>query len=230
MKNIPAGSVDLILTDPPYGTTSCKWDSVIDFEKMWGEINRVIKPNGAVALFGSEPFSSALRMSNLKNFKYDWIWFKEYGRDPFATNKRPMKSHEIISIFYKNQPLFNPQKTEGKPYEDKRKNQKVISEHYIKERVGIINTGTREPISVVSIRPSNNKSLHPTQKPVALMEYIIKTYTNPSDVVLDFTMGSGSTGEACLNTDRKFIGIERDEKYYNIAEERINKILYPDIY
>jgi len=221
MQNIKSGSIDAIITDPPYGTTACKWDSVIPFDKMWEQLNRIIKPNGAIVLFGSEPFSSALRMSNIKNYKYDIIWNKEYGRDPFATNKRPMKAHEVISLFYRKQPTFNPQKTEGKPYIDKRKNQKIQSEHYVKDRVGIVNKGTREPISVLNIRPSNNKSLHPTQKPVALMEYLIKTYTNEGETVLDFTMGSGSTGVACKNLNRSFIGIEQDDKYFEIAKERI---------
>jgi len=190
---------------------------------MWLQLNGIIKKNGAIVLFGSEPFSSALRMSNIKYYRYDIIWNKEYGRDPFATNKRPMKAHENISLFYGRQPTYNPQKTKGAPYIDKRVNQKVNSEHYIKERVGITNNGTREPISVVNIRPSNNNSLHPTQKPVALMEYLIKTYTNENETVLDFTMGSGTTGVACKNLNRHFIGIEKDEKYFKIAEERINQ-------
>ena len=226
MKGIEDKSIDAIITDPPYGTTACKWDSVIDFDLMWEQLNRIIKPNGAIVLFGSEPFSSALRMSNIKNYKYDIIWNKEFGRDPFATNKRPMKAHETISLFYKKQPIFNPQKTKGKPYKDKRVNQKVVSEHYIKKRVGIENKGTREPISVINLRPSNYKSVHPTQKPVALMEYLIKTYTNENETVLDFTMGSGSTGVACYNTNRNFIGIEQDENYFNIAQNRIEESKY----
>ena len=221
MQKIPSGSIDAIITDPPYGTTACKWDSVIPFDLMWEQLNRIIKPNGAIVLFGSEPFSSALRMSNIKNYKYDFVWSKGYGRDPFATNKRPMKSHELISIFYKKQPVFNPQKTEGKPYTDKRKNQKIISDHYIKDRIGIINTGTREPISVLNITPSNSNSLHPTQKPVLLMEYLIKTYTNEGETVLDFTMGSGTTMIACQKTNRNGIGIESDEVYFNTAKKRI---------
>ena len=223
MKSIPDRSIDAIITDPPYGTTACKWDSVIDFTLMWEQLNRIIKPNGAIVLFGSEPFSSALRMSNIKNYKYDVIWNKEYGRDPFATNKRPMKAHEIMSLFYKKQPTFNPQKTKGKPYLDKREGQKIKSDHYVKDRIGIVNNGTREPISVINIRPSNKNSLHPTQKPVELMEYLIKTYTNENELILDFTMGSGSTGVACVNTNRNFIGIEQDSKYFEIACERINK-------
>ena len=226
MKDIPDASVDAIITDPPYGTTECKWDSVIDFELMWEQLNRIIKPNGAIVLFGNEPFSSALRMSNIKNYRYDWVWNKEYGRDPFATNKRPMKAHENIILFYKKQPNFNPQKTEGKPYIDKRKNQKIQSEHYVKDRVVIVNKGTREPISVLNIRPSNRNSLHPTQKPVNLMEYLIETYTNENETILDFTMGSGSTMVACQNTNRNGIGIEQDENYFKIAEQRIKENEY----
>jgi len=183
--------VDAIICDPPYGTTACKWDSVIPFEPMWKQLNRIIKPNGAIVLFGSEPFSSALRMSNIKKYKYDWVWNKIHGKDPFAINKRPMKAHENISVFYNNSPTFNAQKTEGVAYVDNRKNTKIISQHYIKDRIGIVNTGTREPISIIDHKHSNHKSKHPTQKPVALMEYLIKTYTNEGEIVLDFTCGSG---------------------------------------
>ena len=226
MNNIPDGSVDLVLTDPPYGTTACKWDVVIPFEPMWKQLNRIIKPNGAICLFGSEPFSSALRMSNIKNFKYDWIWEKTVASNFAMCKKQPFKKHEIISIFYAKQPTYNPQMEEGKPYTDKRENGKrnasVGVENGVK-RIRIENNGTRYPSSVQKFSNGNNGNVHPTQKPVDLLEYIIKTYTNEGETVLDFTCGSGSCGVACVNTNRNFIGIELDKGYFDIAERRINE-------
>ena len=237
MRLIPSGSIDAIITDPPYGTTQCKWDSVIDFELMWEQLNRIIKPNGAIVLFGSEPFSSALRMSNIKNYKYDWIWEKNMGGAFALAKKMPLKRHEIISVFYKKQPTYNPQMQEySESTKKKFKNlQKVgkATEHKVGEVIKIkrsdyivdYNKGTY-PTSVKFFkRPhtANGNSLHPTQKPVALMEYLIKTYTNENETVLDFTMGSGSTGVAAKNLNRDFIGIELDDKYFNIAKERINE-------
>ena len=236
MKSIPSGSVDAIITDPPYGTTACKWDSVIDFDLMWLELNRIIKPNGAIVLFGSEPFSSALRMSNIKNYKYDWIWNKVLGKNFLLAKKMPLKSHEIISVFYKKQPTYNPQRTEKKSEatlkREKRKmdcNDKSISEHY--GRIKRVNSDSdyKYPVTIQTFKQQNKsnqfskKVLHPTQKPVELMEYLIKTYTNENETVLDFTMGSGSTGVAAKNLNRNFIGIEQDENYFNIAKERINE-------
>ena len=222
MKQIPTGSIDAIITDPPYGTTACKWDSVIDFELMWEQLNRVIKPNGAIVLFGSEPFSSALRMSNIKNYKYDWIWDKQRPSGSMLAKKRPMKYHEIASVFYKKQSLYNPQMTKGKMMT---KASGGKSDNYGKA----IPTVRREsdqyyPRSIQAFKACHNKTgkVHPTQKPVALMEYLIKTYTNEGEIVLDFTMGSGSTGVAAKNLNRSFIGIELDDKYFNIAKERIN--------
>ena len=224
MQNIPDGSVDMILCDPPYGTTACKWDSVIPFEPMWEQLNRVIKPNGAICLFGSAPFSSALRMSIIKNFKYDWIWEKTLASNFSLCKKQPNKKHEIISVFYKLQPTYNPQMEMGKPYKDKAI-KRTVSVHGGKESVKspICNNGTRYPSSVQKFSNGNNGNVHPTQKPVPLLEYLIRTYTNEGETVLDFTMGSGSTGVACVNTGRNFIGIELDEKYFNIAKERIDK-------
>ena len=224
MQNIPDGSVDMILCDPPYGTTACKWDSIIPFEPMWEQLNRIIKPNGAICLFGSEPFSSALRMSNIKNFKYDWIWEKTLASNFSLCKKQPNKKHEIISVFYKLQPTYNPQMETGKPYKDKAR-KRTVSVHGGKESVKspICNNGTRYPSSVQKFSNGNNGNVHPTQKPVPLLEYLIRTYTNEGETVLDFTMGSGSTGVACVNTGRNFIGIELDEKYFNIAKERIDK-------
>ena len=224
MKTIPDGSIDAIITDPPYGTTACKWDSIIPFDLMWEQLNRIIKPNGAIVLFGSEPFSSALRMSNIKNYKYDWVWEKEQGTNFALSRKQPLRKHEIISVFYQKQPYYNSvgDKLE-KPIKVKRgDNTKSITSQnnskYLKE--SIYNYKTKHSILNFK-RDRTNK--HPTQKPVLLMEYLIKTYTKENETVLDFTMGSGSTGVACVNTNRNFIGIEKDENYFNIARKRVEE-------
>jgi site-specific DNA-methyltransferase (adenine-specific) len=222
--------VDAIITDPPYGTTACKWDSVIPFDEMWERLNKIIKPNGAIVLFGSEPFSSALRMSNIKNYKYDWIWEKSVGTNFMNVKKMPNRSYEKISVFYKKLPTYNPQMREGKPYKDNRVIDKRTKTEALKSRAKYIkqdNKGERYPNGTINISSRNNKPVHPTQKPVALMEYLIKTYTNENELVLDFTMGSGSTGVACKNLNRKFIGIELDEGYFNIAKERIESVEPP---
>lgn len=220
MKRIEDKSIDMILCDLPYGTTACSWDSVIPFKDLWKQYERIIKDNGAIALFGSEPFSTKLRSSNLKIYKYDWIWQKPKGSGFLSAKKRPLKNHEIISIFYKKQPTYNPQMTKGKPYKNK---QGYIGE-YLKsstKRVETENHGTRYPVTVQPFKL--NTGLHPTQKPVELLEYLIKTYTNEGETVLDNCMGSGSTGVACINTNRNFIGIELEEKYFKIAKERIEE-------
>lgn len=234
MNKIADKSVDLILTDPPYGTTACKWDSVIPFDKMWEQLNRIIKDNGVVCLFGSEPFSSYLRMSNIKHYKYDWIWVKSTGSN-FATLKyQPMKEHEIISVFSKGTHDYYPIKEQRRGNE-KGKIRKATREKSIggngEEIYGFINKDRdtrsygelRFPSSVqfFANRNPKDRGLHPTQKPVALLEYLIKTYTKENETVLDFTMGSGSTGVACINTNRNFIGIELDDKYFEIAKNRI---------
>ncbi len=224
MKEIPDGSVDMVLTDPPYGTTACKWDSVIPLDKMWEQLKRIIKPNGAVVLFGNEPFSSHVRLSNLIDYKYDWKWDKVRGSN-FATVKiRPFNSFEDIMVFYSKQCTYNPQMWEGEPYTQK---QGFVGEAkqtgLNKKQVITVSDGRRYPLSI--IRESKQSGLHPTQKPVALMEYLIKTYTNENETVLDFTMGSGTTGVACKNLNRKFIGIEKDETYFNIAKKRIEEHL-----
>jgi len=223
MKNIPDGSIDAIITDPPYGTTACKWDSVIPFDRMWEQLHRVIKPNGAIVLFGSEPFSSALRMSNIKNYKYDWTWVKEQGTGFLNSKKQPLKNNETISVFYEKQPTYNPQMRLGfKPYTCKQGVHKT--QNYGKQTGAVtISNGERYPLNTIKFDRDKDKQ-HPTQKPVALMEYLIKTYTNEGETVLDFTMGSGTTGVACVNTGRDFIGIEQDEKYLKIAEERIKSL------
>ena len=297
MKNIPDGSVDLVLTDPPYGTTACKWDSVIPFEPMWEQLKRIVKRGGAIVLFGSEPFSSLLRASNIDWYKYDWIWEKEQSSSGLQAKIAPMKKHENISVFFqaptddttnaykwlkeyfqtekkkcglsskqmrellgnymashyftngeqfaipslddykklqktgffcvpydrikeeyeKGKNTYNPQMTEGKAYKGHFAPGAEVhgkSTHYVKD-----NGGTRYPTSILKFNRA--KGLHPTQKPVALLEYIIRTYTKESETVLDFTMGSGSTGVACVNTGRNFIGIELDDEYYSVACKRI---------
>lgn len=219
MKSIPDKSIDLVLTDPPYGTTACKWDTVIPFEPMWKELKRIRKDNTAIVLFGSEPFSSHLRMSNIKEFKYDWIWDKKKGGNIMLLKKQPYKTHEIISIFTRHNyyPIMTDQKERtGKTYSKGEAN-------------GINNYGDvrtykqKYPKSILEISNANqNGRTHPTQKPVALLEYLIKTYTLEGETVLDFTMGSGSTGVAAKNLNRNFIGIEQDDKYFEIAKNRIN--------
>ena len=234
MKDIEDGSVDLILTDPPYGTTACKWDSVIPFEPMWEQLNRIIKPNGAICLFGSEPFSSALRMSNIKNFKYDWVWKKPRGTGHLNSKKQPLRDVENVSVFYKKQCTYNPQYSIGKPYSAlKGGKMSKVSESGVTTYGKFMNgadyrndnNGFRYPKQVLEFGVVERGTLHPTQKPVPLLEYLIRTYTNEGETVLDFTMGSGSTGVAALNTNRTFIGIELDEEYFKIAENRIKQAI-----
>ena len=227
MKDIPDGSVDLILTDPPYGTTNCRWDTIIPFDPMWEQMKRIIKPNGAICLFGGEPFSSALRMSNIKNFKYDWYWQKTTPTGFLNAKKQPLRNIETISVFYSKQPIYNPQKTHGhkrKVSLAKHKQNCKKAEEYNDYNLASYDSTERYPTQTLQFKTDRQKSaLHPTQKPVALLEYLIRTYTNEGETVLDFTMGSGSTGVACVNTNRRFIGIELDEGYFNIAKERIEK-------
>ena len=226
MKAIPSGSIDAIITDPPYGTTACKWDSVIDFELMWEQLNRIIKPNGAVVLFGSEPFSSALRMSNIKNYKYDWVWDKKKGGNPLLSKIQPIKIFENILIFERS-----GKKVSYYPIMEKRdkikyrgKNKGNVSESTNNSFTENKAYTHKYPKAILEVsNASQVGKVHPTQKPVALMEYLIKTYTNENETVLDFTMGSGSTGVAAKNLNRSFIGIEQDENYFNIAKERINE-------
>jgi site-specific DNA-methyltransferase (adenine-specific) len=219
MKKLESKSIDLVLTDPPYGTTACKWDTRIPFEPLWAELHRVCKPNAAMCMFGSEPFSSAMRMSNLKCFKYDWIWEKSNGGGFLNANRQPLKRHEQISVFYQKQAFYLPQKRKGKPYSCRRSAAGETTQDQTVAGWVTVNSGDRYPTSVLKI--PNETGFHPTQKPVALLEYLIKTYTNEGDTVLDPTMGSGSTGVACVNTNRKFIGIEREPDYFNIAKRRI---------
>jgi DNA modification methylase len=219
MAKLADNSVDLCLTDPPYGTTACKWDSVIPFEPMWEQLKRIVKPNGAICLFGSEPFSSHLRMSNIKMFRYDWIWLKSNGGGFLNANRQPLKRHEHISVFSQSQSIYFPQKTAGRPY---RCTSAAAGETTQDQTVAgwvTVNKGDRFPVSWQNFK--SETGLHPTQKPTALLEYLIKTYTREGETVLDFTMGSGSTGVACKNLNRQFIGIEKDAKYFEIAQKRI---------
>jgi site-specific DNA-methyltransferase (adenine-specific) len=226
--------VDAVITDPPYGTTACKWDSVIPFDKMWERLNKLIKPNGAIVLFGSQPFTSALVMSNIKMFKYSWIWQKAVGSN-FATLKyQPMKEHEDVLIFGKGKTIYNPimEERKGSGAERIKHKYNAIESKTGEANGGLLNTKRTGKYSELrnpsSVQYFNNREdcrgLHPTQKPVALMEYLIKTYTNEGETVLDFTAGSFSTGVACVNTKRKFIGIELDEHYFNIGKERIKEV------
>lgn len=243
--------VDAIITDPPYGTTACKWDSVIPFDEMWARLNKLIKPNGAIVLFGSQPFSSALIMSNPKDFRYEWIWKKHYATNFMGAKNAPLKYHENIIVFSKNKHIYNPQEYKvielddilamdkktllsfftDRLYDrfakiDRRKNVNNIEDrnecHLGKvKHTRKVDDGYRNPKSVIKINGSKNNNVHQTQKPIALMEYLIRTYTNENKLVLDFTMGSGTTGVACKNLCRDFIGIEMDDKYFEIAKERI---------
>lgn len=223
MKEIPEGSVDLILTDPPYGTTQCKWDSVLSFVLMWDGIKRVRKVTTPTVLFGSEPFSSTLRISNLKEFKYDWIWDKRKGTGFLNAKKQPLRYHEIISVFYEKQCLYIPQKTFGhKRKSTLRKGGMNTDVYGNMDKDTPYNSTERYPRSILEFSTDTQKSSsHPTQKPVALLEYLIKTYTNEGDTVLDFTAGSFSTAIACVNTNRKFIGIELDENYFDVGVNRV---------
>ncbi len=232
MKTIKYNSIDAIITDPPYGTTACKWDSVIDFELMWEQLNRIIKPNGAIVLFGSEPFSSALRMSNIKNYKYDWIWKKNKPTGMLNAKKQPMRNSENISVFYKKQPTYNYIK-ERREYKKPTKSAKCYSKnnqqngkHKDTERIELPLKRYPTTIKSFDVIGDRKKMNHPTEKPIALMEYLIKTYTNENETVLDFTMGSGSTIIACQNTNRNGIGIEQDENYFKIAKQRIKENEY----
>ena len=226
MKNIKSNSIDLILADLPYGTTRRnKWDIVIPFESLWGGYERIIKDNGVIALFGDEPFASKLRLSNEKLYRYDWVWIKSNPTGFLNAKKMPLKNTETISIFYKKLPLYNPQMRSGKPYVRKKRTPSLNYGKADKNTI-TINHGTRYPVKTINFKSSSHSSktfTHPTQKPVDLLEYIIKTYTNEGMTVLDNVMGSGSTGVAAINLKRNFIGIKKEPKFYQFAEQRIMK-------
>lgn len=236
MKDIPDGSIDMILCDLPYGTTACKWDTVIPFDLLWQEYNRIINGNGAIVLFGTEPFSTELRHSNMEMFKYDWVWVKNNAVGFVNAKLKPMNKHEIISVFSRgktsngnksNMPYF-PQGLIPFNKEVRSGNKKGKDNTYWRPSLKSSNEGgyvqqfTNYPTTVLHF-DKVPKAVHPTQKPVELLEYLVKTYTKPSEVVLDNCMGSGSTGVACVNTGRSFIGMELDEGYFEIAKKRIEE-------
>ena len=223
MKEIPDGSVDMVLTDPPYNITACKWDSIVPLEPMWEQLKRIIKPNGAIVMTASQPFTSALVMSNQRAFKYSWVWNKRRPSNPMLAKIQCLKVHEDVLVFAYGKAPYYPQgvvETDGKPRGGVKPSKtelgfgKSIKEDYKQTRTGY-------PKSILEFGTDNTKNVHPTQKPVALMEYLIKTYTNENEAVLDFTFGSGTTGVACKNTNRKFIGIELDDHYFEIGKNRI---------
>ena len=222
MKTIKDNSIDSIITDPPYGTTACKWDSVIDFDLMWLELKRVIKPKGVIALFGSEPFSSALRMSNIKNYKYDWIWDKPKGSGFLNAKKRPLRHYETISIFSYGTPIYYPQGLIEGVFNNSRPALENEPTLYGKQKQHKESKFTNYPKDIIRYSKPH-KPVHPTQKPLLLLEYLISTYTKESETVLDFTTGSGTTMVACKNLNRNGIGIEMDENYFNIAIERVGE-------
>lgn len=230
MREMPDASVDLILCALPYGTTDCKWDSVLPLTDLWGAYRRITKPGGAIVLTSTQPFSSALVLSHPSWFRYEWVWQKTKATGFFNAKRQPLRAHETVLVFYKSPPTYNPQMTEAPP--DKVDRRKTIRPSVIKDgiysRVGRsdktnrrgVDTGMRYPLSV-QIFAGETKGSHPIQKPVALMEYLIRTYTNEGDTVLDNCMGSGTTGVACMQTGRRFIGMELDPDYFKVAESRI---------
>ena len=223
MKNIEDKSVDLLLVDLPYGTTQCKWDSIIDLESLWKEYNRVCKKNAAMIFTAAQPFTSALIMSNPKNFKYTWVWEKSKATGYLNAKKMPMRAHEDVCIFYRKPPVYNPQMTKGDPY-NKGKAHRPTDVYGSQKSVLVKNdTGLRYPRTVQYFKTaeSEGKVMHPTQKPLALFEYLIKTYSNEGDLVLNSCMGVGTTPVACINTNRGYIGIELDEEYFAKAEKRV---------
>ena len=227
LPELPKHSVDFICVDPPFNTTSMQWDKMLPFADMWQCIKHVLKPEGCCAIFGSQPFTSALVMSNPQMFKYELIWNKNKCGSPGLAKFRPMKTHENILLFAEGKTLYNPQMEVGEAYSRKAPKSTRCNNHGygFKNTSGITNTGTRYPKSILNISRdfSAQQQVHPTQKPVPLLEWLILTYSNEGDTVLDFTMGSGSTGVAAVNTGRSFIGIEQDASYFAICEKRIGE-------
>ena len=229
MRDIPGGSVDMILCDLPYGTTTCKWDTVIPFEPLWAEYKRVIKDNGAVVLFGQEPFSSTLRVSNIREYKYDWYWRKSKAQGFFNVKKMPLKDVETISVFYKSLPIYNPQGVVEINKVTKNSNGKIVKGLHLSSQSGgavkqseYIQKNTNYPKQSLDFKNAT-EGFHPTQKPVQLFEYLVKTYTNEGETVLDNCMGSGTTAVACMNTNRNYIGFELEKEYYDLSMKRIDE-------
>jgi site-specific DNA-methyltransferase (adenine-specific) len=226
LKSIEPKSIDMVLCDLPYGTTQNKWDSIIPLEELWSLYDSVTKENAAIVLTASQPFTSKLIVSNIDNFKLEWIWKKTVGSGQLNIKSQPLKMHESVLVFYKKKPTYNEQMTVGKPYKMNRKAASFKDANYGKQKdVVVENDGVRHAQSVIEIGNPRIKNGHPTQKPVELCEYFIKTYSNEGDTVLDNCMGSGSTGVAALNLKRKFIGIEKDETYFNSAKQRIENVI-----
>jgi site-specific DNA-methyltransferase (adenine-specific) len=228
MKTIPDDSVDMILADLPYEITAAKFDILIPFEPLWEQYNRIAKEDAAMVFTASQPFTTSLISSNLKNFRYEWIWEKPQGTNAMVAKIQPLKAHENIVVFYRKRPKYNPQMTISTPYGGFKSKQKKLGEVYgdLDSKHRDNPEGTRYPKTV--FRFKQEKGLHPTQKPVPLMEYLIKTYTNENDVVLDNCFGSGTTGVAAKKNGRGFIGIELDEEYFKLGSERINKTPVPN--
>jgi len=228
LPTLADNSVDMVLVDLPYGTTACKWDSIIPLDKLWEQYNRICKKDGAMVFTAAQPFTTILAASNLENFRYEWIWEKPQGTNPMNAKVMPLKSHENILVFYRKKPVYNPQMWYSTPYSGFSSNTSKIGEVYgsAKSKHRDNPEGSRYPKTVLKFK--QEKGLHPTQKPVELMEYLIKTYSNEGEVVLDNTMGSGTTGVACVNTNRNFIGIEMEENYYKVAEQRISSTVPPE--
>ena len=223
MKDIDTNSVDMLLVDLPYGTTQCKWDSIISLKDLWIEYNRIIKDNGAMLFHCAQPFTSNLIMSNVKNFKYEWVWEKSKASNYLNAKKQPLRAHESIAVFYRKPPTYNPQMTQGEAY-NKGTAKRETEVYGSQKAVEVKSDGERYPRTVqYFVTAEKEGKLHPTQKPIALTEYFVKTFSNPGDVILDNTMGSGTTGVACVNLDREFIGIEKDKEYFDIAVERISE-------
>ena len=223
MKDLPDNEIDLILCDLPYSLTVLEWDNIIPLEPLWEQYNRIAKENAAMVFTASQPFTTILISSNIKNFRYEWIWEKPQGTNPMAAKFMPLKSHENILVFYRKKPTYNPQMWQSTPYSGFKSNTKNIGEAYgnLKSQHRDNTDGSRYPKTVLKFK--QEKGYHPTQKPVPLMEYLIKTYSNEGDLVLDNTMGSGTTGVAAIQCNRKFIGIESDSTYYDIAMKRIQQ-------
>lgn len=223
MQTIPNNSIDMILCDLPYGTTQNKWDSVIPFELLWKEYQRITKTNSAIVLTSQGLFTAQLILSNPKLYKYKWVWEKSKPTNFLNAKKQPLRKHEDVCVFYKKQPVYHPQMTKGEPYDKGVRKDQCTGSYGKFHPTHIKSSGDRYPVDIVYFKTAESEGeiVHPTQKPVSMLEYFIKTYTNERDIVLDNCMGSGSTGVACINTNRNFIGIEIDDNYFNIAKERI---------
>ena len=227
MKTIPDKSIDMILCDLPYGTTACKWDVIIPFDKLWEEYERIIKPKGNIILFGTGLFAFKLALSNEKLYRYELVWKKSKCGSPLTAKYMPLKKHELILVFGESASKYNPQMTKGTPYNRKYTPNKTNNMEFGIKGVQTDNKGTRHPITVLEFPQKwrRQDQVHPTQKPVELLEWLIRSYSDEGDTVLDNTMGSGSTMVACANTNRKGIGIEKNEKYFEISKNRVEKAL-----